>query len=119
LKRVHHVLSVADAWLNQSHTLRREQIDSYLRDHVAHHNHGLPDRPVSFDIMLGLALGREPTSDWDVLGRENPRKGIPTVRRTPRHRKTATGMRQDGSGPTQPLVANAGPHPPPRGRRTR
>jgi hypothetical protein len=42
--------------------------------------------------MLGLASHHHPTSYWDIIGRDNPRKGVPTVRRQPRHRKTATGM---------------------------
>jgi hypothetical protein len=35
----------------------------------------------------------------DIIGRDNPRKGVATVRRQPRRRKTATGTRQDGSSP--------------------
>jgi hypothetical protein len=60
-------------------------------------NH-LSDRQVSFDNMLGLALRHDPTSDWDIVRREKPRKGDTPVRRQLRRRKTATGMRQDGSG---------------------
>jgi len=41
-------------------------------------------------------LRQDPISAWDIVGHDNPRKGIPTVRRNPRRRKTATGMRQDG-----------------------
>ena len=36
---------------------------------------------------------------WDIVQRDNPRKGVQTIRRTPRRRKTATGMRQDGAPP--------------------
>jgi hypothetical protein len=36
-------------------------------------------------------------SYWDIVGRDNPRNGVPTVRQQPRRRKTATGMQQDGS----------------------
>jgi hypothetical protein len=46
--------------------------------------------------MLGLASHHHPTSYWDIIGRDNPRKGVPTVRREPRRRRTATGMREDG-----------------------
>jgi predicted RNA-binding Zn-ribbon protein involved in translation (DUF1610 family) len=47
---------------------------------------------VSFETMLGLAAHHHPTSYWDIVGRDNPRKGVPTVRREPRRRRTATGM---------------------------
>jgi hypothetical protein len=51
-----------------------------------------------FEAILGLAVEREPTTYWDLVGHENPRRGIPTTRRRPRRRKTAAGMREDGSG---------------------
>jgi len=54
-------------------------------------------RHVSFETMLGLASHHHPTSYWDIVGRDNPRKGVPTDRRQPRRRRTATGMQQDGS----------------------
>jgi hypothetical protein len=47
--------------------------------------------------MLGLASHHHPMSYWDIVGRDNPRNGVPTVRQQPRRRKTATGMQQDGS----------------------
>src|SRR5271166_1857387 len=40
-------------------------------------------------------------SYWDIVGRANPRKGEATARRAPRHRKTAVGMRRDGTGGAQ------------------
>jgi hypothetical protein len=43
----------------------------------------------------------ESASYWDIIDRANPRKGTPTLRRTPRRRKTAIGMRQDSSGRAQ------------------
>src|SRR6266705_1461192 len=57
--------------------------------------------PASFETMLGLASRHRPTSYWDIVARDKPRKGVPTVRRQPRRRKTATGMQQDGSSPSQ------------------
>src|SRR5438105_3031466 len=51
--------------------------------------------------MLGLASHHHPTSYWDIIGRDNPRKGVPTVRREPRRRKTATGMQADRSTPPE------------------
>jgi ISXO2 transposase-like protein len=56
-------------------------------------------RHVSFETMLGLASHHHPTSYGDIVGRDNPRKGVPTVRREPRRRRTATGMRADRSRP--------------------
>jgi hypothetical protein len=51
----------------------------------------------AFEAILGLAVEREPTTYWDLVGYENPRRGIPTTRRQPRRRKTEAGMREDGS----------------------
>ncbi len=50
---------------------------------------------VSFETQLGLTARHEPASYWDIVNRDNPRKGVPTIRLKPRRRKTATGMRQD------------------------
>jgi hypothetical protein len=74
---------------------RREPVDTYLDKFVVYHNDR--HRQVSFDTLLRIASHHEPMSHWDIVGRNNPRKGDPTTRRQPRHRKTATGMRQDGS----------------------
>jgi hypothetical protein len=49
----------------------------------------------------GLASHHHPTSYWDIVGRDNPRKGVPTVRRELRRRKAATGMRADRSRPPE------------------
>jgi hypothetical protein len=51
--------------------------------------------------VLGLTAHHAPTSYWDIVGRDNPRKGTVTPRRAPRSRKTAIGMRQDGMGGTK------------------
>ena len=42
----------------------------------------------------GIASHRRPVGYWDIAGRENPRKGVQPVRKTPRRRKTAAGMRK-------------------------
>ena len=55
----------------------------------------------TFETMLGLASHHHPKSYWDIVGRDNPRKGVPTVRREPRRRRTATGMRADRSRPPE------------------
>ena len=77
------------------HGLRRKHIDTYLNEFVFRYNRRFY-RHVSFETVLGLASHRQPTSYWDIIGRDNPRKGMTTVRRRPRRRKTATGIRQDG-----------------------
>ncbi len=48
------------------------------------------------------ATHHEPASYWDIIGRAtNPREGNPALRRAPWRRKTASGMRHDGSGGAQ------------------
>lgn len=49
--------------------------------------------------VLGLATRHGPVAYWDIIERQNPRKSARTRRRQPRHRKTASGFRQDGAGP--------------------
>jgi len=71
-------------------------VDTYLNEFVFRYNRR-SYRHVSFETMLGLASRHHPTSYWDIVGRDNPRKGVPTVRRRLRRRRTATGMQQDGS----------------------
>src|SRR5246500_5125629 len=71
-----------------------------------------PNLAVSFETMLGLASHHHPTSYWDIVGRDNPRKGVPTVRRQPRRRRTATGMRADRSRPPEKVEPSPGSHGP-------
>jgi hypothetical protein len=52
--------------------------------------------------LLGLAAQHEPASYWDIVNRDNPRKGAPTIRLTARRRKTAAGMRQDSASLARP-----------------
>jgi hypothetical protein len=80
--------------LGTYHGLRRKHIDSYLNEFVFRYNRCF-DRHVSFETVLGLASRRRPTSYWEIIGRDNPRKGVATVRRQPRRRKTATGTRHE------------------------
>jgi len=117
LGRMQRILRSASHWLRKHYGLRREDVEDALDGFVARENNRLRARHPSFDTLMRLALDHKPTNHWDMVERDNPRKGIPTARRNPRYRKTATGMRQDGSGSTRPLAASAGPHPPPRERR--
>ena len=96
-----HVFSLMTRWrLGTYHGLRQKHIDSYLNEFVFRHNRRF-DRHVSFETVLGVASRRQPTSYWDIIGRDNPRKGVATIQRQPRRRKTATGTRQDASSLSQ------------------
>jgi transposase-like protein len=91
---IHRGFALMKRWgLGTYHGLRRKHIDTYLNEFVFRYNRRFY-RHVSFETMLGLASHHHPTSYWDIIGRHNPRKGVPTVWREPRRRRTATGMRQ-------------------------
>jgi transposase-like protein len=94
---IHRLFSLVKRWgLGTYHGLRRKHIDTYLNEFVFRYNRRF-HRHISFETMLGLVTHHEPTSYWDVIGRANPRQGVPAIRHAPRRRKTATGMRQDDS----------------------
>ena len=96
----HRAFSLMKRWsLGTYHGLRRKHVDTYLNEFVFRYNRRF-HRHVSFEALLGLAAQHEPASYWDIVKRDNPRKGVRTMRRAPRRRKTATGMRQDGAPPT-------------------
>jgi hypothetical protein len=114
LWRTERMLALATTFLRKHHGLPREEVEYALNDFLIRQNRRARDRQPTFDTLMELALGQKPTTHWDIVGRENPRKGTPTVRRNPRHRRTATGMRQDGSGSIRPLPVSARP-PSPRG----
>ena len=88
-----YLLSALEDWLSARGVFATDQIDASLQGFVAETNWH-----VTFDNILHHALQQDPTSYWQSVGRENPRKASETVRRKPRHRKTALGMREDGSG---------------------
>jgi hypothetical protein len=93
LSHSQHVFSRFEHWLSEQGAPTSDQVETWLRAFVIE-----TKWRVSFDKILELALEQEPVSYWDIVGHQNPRKGAETVRRRPRHRKTATGMREDGSG---------------------
>jgi predicted RNA-binding Zn-ribbon protein involved in translation (DUF1610 family) len=98
---IHRVFALLKRWsLGAYHGLRRKHVDSYLNEFVFRYNRRFY-RHVSFETVLGLTARHEPTGYWDIIERANPRKGVPPQRRSPRRRKTAAGMRQDGSGRAQ------------------
>lgn len=86
---IHRVFSLMKRWgLGTYHGLRRKHIDTYLNEFVFRYNRRFY-RHISFETILGLASHQLPTSYWDIIGRDNPRKGAATVRRRPQRRKTA------------------------------
>jgi predicted RNA-binding Zn-ribbon protein involved in translation (DUF1610 family) len=94
---IHRVFSLVKRWgLGTYHGLRRRHIDTYLNEFVFRYNRRF-FRHVSFETILGLAVHHHPAGYWEIIGRANPRKGAPVLRRAPRRRKTAGGMRSDGS----------------------
>src|SRR5271169_434856 len=98
---IHRVFSLMKRWgLGTYHGLRRKHVDTYLNEFVFRYNRRFY-RHTSFETLLGLTARHAPSSYWDIVGRPNPRKGEATLRRAPRHRKTAVGMRRDGAGGAQ------------------
>ena len=93
---IHQVFALVKRWgLGAYHGLRRKHADTYLNEFVFRYNRRFY-RHASFETVLGLTAHHAPASYWDIIGRANPRKGTATLRRVPRSRKTAAGMRQDG-----------------------
>lgn len=98
---IHRAFSLLKRWaLGTYHGLRRKHVDTYLNEFVFRYNRRFY-RHVSFEALLGLASHHVPASYWNIVNQVNPRKGAQTIRRTPRRRKTATGMRQDDVTPAQ------------------
>jgi hypothetical protein len=87
------VLFALKRWLDEQAPVRYDAIEERLRAFVAEANWHF-----SLTRMLASVLHQKPASYWDMIGRENPHKGASIIRRRPRRRKTATGMREDGSG---------------------
>jgi predicted RNA-binding Zn-ribbon protein involved in translation (DUF1610 family)/transposase-like protein len=108
---IHRVFALMKRWgLGTYHGLRRKHVDTYLNEFVFRYNRRFY-RHASFETILGLASRHEPASYWDVIGHANPRKGNVVLRRVPRRRKTATGMRQDGSASAQMKAQNPASNP--------
>jgi transposase-like protein len=70
----HRAFSLLKRWaLGTYHGLRRKHIDTYLNEFVFRYNRRFY-RHVSFETLLGLASHHQPTTYWDIVNRENPRK---------------------------------------------
>ena len=80
---IHRAFSLMKRWgLGTYHGLRRKHADSYLNEFVFRYNRRFY-RHVSFETLLGLAADKEPASYWDLIKRDNPRKGAARVGAAP------------------------------------
>jgi hypothetical protein len=95
LARGRQVFASLEDWFSACGPVHWDRLDEVLKDFVAELNWR-----VNFDRLLQVAAHHKPPTYWDMVGRDNPRKGNPTIRHNPRRRKTAAGMREDGSGPS-------------------
>ena len=83
----HRAFALMKRWaLGTYHGLRRKHVDAYLDEFVFRYNRRF-HRHVSFEVMLGLAANHEPASYWDIVKRENPRKGLAPIKNKPPPRK--------------------------------
>jgi transposase-like protein len=72
----HRAFSLLKRWaLGTYHGLRRKHVDTYFNEFVFRYNRRFY-RHVSFETLLGLAAHRGPTSYWDIVNRNNPRKDV-------------------------------------------
>src|SRR5271165_6834247 len=77
---IHRAFSLMKRWsLGTYHGLRRTHVDTYLNEFVFRYNRRF-HRHVSFEALLGLAAHHAPASYWDIVQRDNPRKGVQTIR---------------------------------------
>lgn len=92
---IHRVFALMKRWgLGTFHGLRPDHLDDYLNEFVFRFNRRR-HRDISFERLLELALRQQAPGYWDVVGQDNPRKGKPTVRKNPRRRRTALGLKPD------------------------
>lgn len=71
---IHRAFSLLKRWgLGTYHGLRRKHVDTYLNEFVFRYNRRFY-RHISFETLLVLAAHHEPTSYWDIIQRDNPRK---------------------------------------------
>ena len=69
------VFALVKRWgLGTYHGLRRKHADTYLNEFVFRYNRRFY-RHASFETVLGLTAHHAPASYWDIIGRDNPRKG--------------------------------------------
>jgi hypothetical protein len=72
-------------------------VNTYLNEYVFRYNRRFY-RHVSFATILGLAASQPPISRWDIVGRDNPRKGRKIKRLTKRRRRLPDREHYDVAG---------------------
>ena len=97
---IHRAFSLMKRWSLGTYHSCAASTSTRINEFVFRYNRRF-HRHVSFEALLGLAARYEPASYWDIVKRDNPRKGAEPLRPAPRRRKTAIGMRQDGAPPAQ------------------
>jgi transposase-like protein len=76
----HRAFLLLKRWaLGTYHGLRRKHIDTYLNKFVFRYNRRFY-RHVSFETLLRLASHHGPTTYWDIVNRDNPRKSSTATR---------------------------------------
>jgi transposase-like protein len=103
---IHRVFSLMKRWgMGTFHGFRAPHLDRYLEEYAFRFNRRYWRR-ASFERILGLAADHAPHGYAAVVGRQpRPNRRNPPKRLGPRNRKTADGMRRDGTG-AQPIVEN-------------
>jgi hypothetical protein len=112
LKWIHRVFALLKRWSLGTY-LRRQHIDSYLNEFVFRYNRRFY-RHVSFETVLGDAprAGSLPSSSGKTLAKLPRQSGDShAIARQPRHRKTASGFRQDGAHTSNSADPSAGDEP--------
>jgi len=98
LRWTHRVFALMKRWaMGTFHGFRSRHIDKYLAEYAFRFNRRFWRR-VSFDRILGLAMGHAPHGYAEIVGRKPRSKRLnPPKRVSTRRRKTDNGMRQDGT----------------------
>ncbi len=74
---IHRAFALMKRWgLGTYHGRRRKHVETSLNEFVFRYNRRF-HRHVSFDALLGLASHNQPTSYWEIIKRDNPRKSAP------------------------------------------
>jgi hypothetical protein len=72
-----HLMTTHSNGIRRGHrsraAIKPQHADTYLNEFVFRYNRRFY-RHVSFEALLGLATHHEPTSYWDIIKRDNPRK---------------------------------------------
>jgi transposase-like protein len=108
LRWIHRVFSLVKRWgMGTFHGFRQKHFDSYLEEYAFRFNRRYWRR-ASFDRIIGLAANHAPHDYPAVVGRKPRQNRInPPKRVSTRRRKTADGIRADGTGPRASAAVKA------------